>query len=254
MKLGVIGCGAIGNDVAQAADAMPEIEQIFLFDIQKEKAEQLAGKLRKAVVQPVVDFLASVDIVMEAASQQAVKEYAECVLKAGKDLIILSIGSLLDDNFRNSLMVIATEKKCKIYLPSGAVCGIDGIKAAQVVGIDQVTLVTTKSPRSLGMVTDKRKTLFDGFAKEAVQRFPKNINVAACLSLAGTGFKDTRVKIVTDPVTAHNSHRILAHGKFGRLRAEVENLPNPNNPQSSYMASLSAIACLRKIIEPLQIA
>jgi aspartate dehydrogenase len=82
----------------------------------------------------------------------------------------------------------------------------------------------------------------------------KNINVAACLSLAGIGFDETKVEIVADPVETRISHKILAHGKFGRLRAEVENMPNPNNPQSSYMASLSAIAVLKKIIDPIQIA
>jgi aspartate dehydrogenase len=254
MRLGIIGCGAIGSDVAKAADKMTEIDTIYLFDINKENSLVLADDLKKAVAKNVKEFLPDVDVVMEAASQRAVVEYAEMILQAGKDLIILSIGSLLDDDFRKRLMAIATEKKCKIYLPSGAVCGIDGIKAAQMAEIDQITLVTTKPPASLGIDTDKRQTLFDGYARDAIKKFPQNINVAACLSLAGTGFDNTRVKIVTDPVTANNSHRILAHGKFGRLRSEMENLPNPRNPRSSYMASLSAIACLRKIIEPLQIA
>ena len=82
---------------------------------------------------------------------------------------------------------------------------------------------------------------------------PENINVAASLSLAGVGFDKTKVEIVADPVATRNSHKILAHGKFGRLRAEVENMPNPNNPKSSYMASLSAVATLKKIINPIQI-
>ncbi len=254
MKLGIIGCGAIGSDVARAVDTMTEIDTLYLFDIKKDAAAKLAGEIKKAVVKNVGEFIPDVDAVMEAASQDAVVEYAEMVLGAGKDLIILSIGSLLDDDFRKRLMAIATEKKCKIYLPSGAVCGIDGIKAAQMAEVNQVTLVTTKPPASLGIKTDKRQTLFDGYARDAIIKFPRNINVAACLSLAGTGFDSTRVKIVVDPVTAYNSHRILAHGKFGRLRSEMENLPNPRNPKSSYMASLSAIACLRKLIEPLQIA
>lgn len=254
MRIGIIGCGAIGSDVTRAADKMTEIDKIFLFDIKKKAATTLANETKKAVVKNVDEFLPEVDAVMEAASQDAVVEYAEMILQAGKNLIILSIGSLLDDDLRKRLMQIATEKKCKIYLPSGAVCGIDGIKAAQMAEVNQVTLVTTKPPASLGIQTDKRQTLFDGYARDAILKFPRNINVAACLSLAGTGFDSTRVKIVVDPVTAFNSHRILAHGKFGRLRSEMENLPNPRNPKSSYMASLSAISCLRKLIEPLQIA
>jgi aspartate dehydrogenase len=86
-----------------------------------------------------------------------------------------------------------------------------------------------------------------------VKKFPSNINVAASLSLAGKGFRDTKVQIVADPVASRISHKILAHGKFGRLRVDLENMPNPNNPRSSYMASLSAIATLKRIIEPIQI-
>ena len=78
-------------------------------------------------------------------------------------------------------------------------------------------------------------------------------NVAANLSIAGIGFDDTEVQIVVDPVATRNSHKILAHGAFGRLRAEVENMPNPDNPGTSYLASLSAIATLKRILNPIQI-
>ena len=253
MKLGIIGCGAIGTDVGKAADEMDEIKCIYLFDINKTASKKLCGSLKKAEVKSVKDFLKDVDIVFEAASKGAVEDYAEDVVKEGKDLVIMSVGSLLDNKFRKRLEKIAREKKCKIYLPSGAVCGIDGILSASVDGIDEVTLVTTKPPESLGKKLDRRIILFDGYARDAVKKFPMNINVAASLSLAGIGFDKTKVEIVADPVVTRINHKILAHGKFGRLRAEVENMPNPNNPKSSYMASLSAIATLKRIVNPIQI-
>jgi aspartate dehydrogenase len=254
MKLGIIGCGAIGTDVAKAADKMKDIEKIYLFDINKETAEKLGVLLKKASVKPVNEFLADVDIVFEAASQQAVAQYGTTVLEAGKDLIIMSIGSLFDDTLRKKLENIARKQRRKIYLPSGAVCGIDGVLAASVEKLDSVTLVTTKPPASLGKSVEERTMIFEGTARDAVKQFPRNINVAACLSLAGVGFDETKVQIVADPMETRISHKILAHGRFGRLRAEVENMPNPNNPQSSYMASLSAIATLRRILDPIQIA
>ncbi len=113
--------------------------------------------------------------------------------------------------------------------------------------------MTTKPPASFGKSFDERTVLFEGNARDAVKEFPANINVAASLSLAGKGFDDTKVEIVADPVATRISHKILAHGAFGRLRVELENMPNPNNPGSSYMASLSAIATLRRIIAPIQI-
>jgi aspartate dehydrogenase len=254
MKLGIIGCGAIGTDVAKAADTMKDIEKIYLHDINKNAEEKLCKNLKKASIKPVNEFLEDVDVVFEAASQQAVTQYAVLVLEARKDLIIMSIGSLFDDTFRKKLENIARKHHRKIYLPSGAVCGIDGVLAASVEKLDSVTLVTTKSPASLGKSVEDRTMIFKGTAREAVKQFPRNINVAACLSLAGVGFDETKVEIVADPVETRINHKILAHGRFGRLRAEVENMPNPNNPQSSYMASLSAIAILRRILDPIQIA
>jgi len=253
MKLGIIGCGAIGSDVAKYADTMKEIEKIFLFDINEKKSKKLGKSIKKSEIKKVEDFLDEVDVVFEAASQKAVDEYAKKVLSSGKDMIIMSIGSLFDDDFRLKLEKLARENMCKIYLPSGAVCGIDGILSASIEELDEVTLVTTKPPEAIGKEFDRRTVVFEGTAREAVKKFPKNINVAANLSIAGIGFDKTKVEIVIDPVAKRNSHKILAHGKFGRLRAEVENMPNPNNPGSSYMASLSAIATLRKIINPIQI-
>jgi len=191
--------------------------------------------------------------VFEGASQEAVKEYAEQILQAGKGLILMSVGGLFDDDFRKKLKNVARKKQCKIYIPSGAVCGIDGILSASIGGLNEVTLVTTKPPSSLGKSLGERTVVFEGSARQAVKKFPQNINVAASLSLAGMGFDKTKVEIVADPVATRISHKILAHGTFGRLRVELENMPNPNNPGSSYMASLSAIATLKRIIDPIQI-
>lgn len=253
MNLGIIGCGAIGTDVAKAADKIKEVDKIYLFDLKIDAAEKLCNSLKKAEIKSVKEFINEVEVVFEAASKSAVEEYAEEILNAGKDFVIMSVGSLLDEEFRTKIEQVAKQKHCKIHLPSGAVCGIDGVLSASVDFIDEVTLVTTKPPESLGKKVDKRTIVFEGNAREAVKKFPMNINVAASLSIAGVGFDKTKVEIVADPVVTRISHKILAHGKFGRLRAEVENMPNPNNPKTSYMASLSAIATLKRIINPIQI-
>ena len=103
MNLGIIGCGAIGTDVALAADEMKEIEKIYLQDIDKKKAINLKKNLKKAEIKPVKEFLENVDVVFEAASQNAVDEYAMDILQAGKDFIIMSVGSLFDDKCRKEL-------------------------------------------------------------------------------------------------------------------------------------------------------
>jgi aspartate dehydrogenase len=253
MNLGIIGCGAIGTDVAKAAEKMDEIINIFLFDINKSASNKLSKIIKKSKVSSIENLIENVDIVFEGASQKAVQDYAEKILKSSKDLILMSVGSLFDDSFRVKLEKLARENRCKIYIPSGAIFGIDGLASASIGGLDEVTLVTTKPSQSLNGKFDKRTVLFEGNAREAVKKFPKNINVAASVSLAGAGFDKTTVEIVADPVATRIHHKILAHGRFGRLRAEVENMPNPNNPMSSYMASLSAIATLKRIISPIQV-
>ena len=178
MNLGIIGCGAIGTDVALAAEKMKEIENVFLFDINKKASGKLCDKVSKAEIKAVKDFLDKVDVVFEAASQQAVEEYTEQILRAGKDIVIMSVGILLDNKFKRKIEGIAREKQCKIYLPSGAVCGIDGLLSASVDEIDEVTLVTTKPPSSLGRKISKREIMFRGRAREAVKKFPMNLNMA----------------------------------------------------------------------------
>ena len=253
MNLGIIGCGAIGSDVAIAAETMEDINHVFFFDRDKKAEKRLEKKVTKAKVLSFEKMLTQADIIFESASQEAVKMYAEKILEQKKDLVIMSIGSLIDDSFRLGLERMAKKHGCKIYLPAGAVCGIDGILSASLDVIDKVTLVTTKPPKAFGKAFEKRTVLFRGNARDAIKQFPKNINVAANLSIAGIGFDNTLVEVVADPVATRNSHKILAHGRFGRLRAEVENMPNPNNPGSSYLASLSAIATLKRIINPIQI-
>ena len=254
MILGIIGCGAIGSDIALFADELDDIETIYLYDKVKEAENRLAGRIKKGrIARDIDELIERSDVVFECASQEAVYQYSEKVLRAGKDLVIMSIGALLDDELRERLVRIAKEKRCKIYLPSGALCGIDGISAARIGGLSEVTLVTTKPPESFGRKDEERVVLYHGPAREAVKLFPQNINVAACVSLAGIGSDKTEVKIVSDPVAARIHHKVLAHGRFGRLRAEVENMPNPKNPKSSYLASLSAMAILKRIIDPIQI-
>jgi len=145
-------------------------------------------------------------------------------------------------------------------LPSGAICGIDGIKSASVAGIDEITIETTKPPIGLeevryvtkqGIDFSKLKepvVVFHGAAKEAVTHFPKNVNIAACVSLAGIGFDKTKVKIIVDPAATRNQHRIVCRGRFGEFKCEVRNMPSMSNPKTSYLAALSAIATFKNVV------
>ena len=262
MRLGIIGCGAIGSTVAKAASQMPEVKKIKLLDKDTPPREALAKAIDATVYSPddVNKFLRGLDLVIEAASQEAVAQYGITVLRAGCDLMVLSVGALGSKDLFDSLMREASKRGLSIYVPSGAVAGMDGVFAAAQAGLGEVTLVSTKPPEGFkdapylidkgidlkGIVSPK--TLFEGPASEAVKAFPKNVNVAATLSLCGLGLEGTNVRIVADPEAVKNKHEILAKGAFGELRVEVQNVPSPQNPRTSYLAALSAIGCLKKII------
>jgi aspartate dehydrogenase len=200
------------------------------------------------------------DFIIEAASQEAVFLFAQTILEAGKDLLIMSVGALVDHDFRSNLERIARKNGVKIFLPTGAICAIDGLSSAAVSGIDEVSLISTKPPEAfkgvpyvekLNIDLDELKEstiLFEGTAAEAVKLFPKNVNVAATVSLAGIGFEKTKVTLIADPKTKQNHHRIMARGEFGTMEAAIDNLPFQKNPKTSRIAAQSAIAALRKIV------
>jgi aspartate dehydrogenase len=261
MKVGIIGCGFIGNTLANAIDGIDEIETLFLYDRNLSSSEGIASGLHKATpASSAQDLIDHADLVIEAASQSAVKEYALMVLEHGCDLMVMSVGALVDDDLWHKLQTSANKNGCKIYLPSGAICGIDGLKSASMAGIDEVTIETTKPPKGLeevryiskqGIDLSKLKeplTVFYGPAREAVKHFPKNVNIAACVSLAGIGFDKTNIRVIVDPATTRNQHQLICRGRFGEFRCVIKNMPSITNPKTSYLAALSAIATLKKIV------
>jgi aspartate dehydrogenase len=260
MRVTILGCGAIGGTLAKALQKMGGITEVVLFDIHADKADALASDVPKArCAATLAEAISGGDLVVEAANQDAVVEFLPLALEAGKDVLVLSVGALLNYEFRNRCRDIAASKGRKIYIPSGAVSGIDGLCAADEGDIDEVILMSYKPPAAFeGAEYFKKrgidltkintpKVVFDGWAREAVKLFPKNINVAATISLAGVGFEKTRVKLVVDPGATKNTHRLIVKGKFGEIEAWTRNEPFPSNPRTSYLAALSAISAIKKI-------
>lgn len=213
----------------------------------------------------IEELLHSVDLVIESASQNAVRLFVPRALEAGCDVMILSVGALADEELRKNLFRLAQQNNCKLYFPSGAVVGIDGINSASAAEISSVTLTTRKPPSGLAGAPyvvckgielekiEKETLLFEGSASEAVKAFPANVNVAATISLAGIGFERTKVRVIADPALSRNVHEITVEGEFGKFFTRVENLPSPENPKTSYLAALSAISTLKKIMNPVKI-
>jgi len=265
LKVGLIGCGSIGTIISEAIDkgTVGDVELTAVYDIYREKAERLVTKLtKKPVIAASADELIKrkdVHLVIEAASQTAVKQYALRALEEDKDLMVMSAGALIDEDLYEQILSHAERRGRKVYVPSGAIVGLDNIKSAAIGEIFEVTLTTKKPPLSfegapfiksrkidLGSVKEPL-LLYEGPAREAVKLFPNNVNVAASLSLAGVGADKTKVRIITDPGVKEIMHEIHVRGEFGELETKTVNKPFPNNPKTSYIAALSAIATLKKI-------
>ena len=260
-QIGLLGCGAIGTQIALAIDTgkIPAI-LTHIYDDSKEKSFSLVEKLQnKPEIVENAHLLSSnsVDIVVEAASQDAVKDSALSILQNKKDLMIMSVGALLDESIYDILSDACKDFKKTIYLPSGAIAGLDGLKSIKD-ELESVSITTTKHPRSLKGAKffetseinldsiNSPIVIFDGTARDAVSLFPANINVAALVSLSGIGSDKTSVKIIADPNTDKNTHHIEATGKSGKMIFTIENIPDPQNPKTSRLAILSAIETLRK--------
>lgn len=204
------------------------------------------------------------EVVVEAASHDAVREHVEALLSSGIAVIVLSGGALCDDDLRARLERAAAKHRALLYLPSGGIGGLDALKAACAAGVDEVSIAVTKPPAAwkgipyverLKIDLDKLTgpvTLFDGSAREGVPHFPANVNIAAVLALAGIGFDRTRLKVVADPALKFNTHFITIRGKTGTINLRFESVPSPDNPKTAMLACYSALAAIRQFGSPVR--
>jgi len=280
MKAGLIGCGVIGTELAKFIDNNKDIELIGITDTDETKIDNLKGILKNNQPETLDtnSLIEKSELIIEAASGEVAKELLNKVADKDKKAMFMSTGGLIDSS------ELLKNSKAKIYLPSGAIAGIDGIKSASVGKIKSITLTTTKHPEGLKDAPyvvenninlsemTKKTIIFKGSVDEAVKGFPKNINVAATLSLA-SNFKMSeiakkaisehaqepkvldklKIKIIADPKIKTNTHEIKVVGESGKIKTKTENIPSPSNPKTSYLAVLSGIATLKQITEKVRV-
>ncbi len=261
MRITIVGCGTIGSKLAKAADKMDEVKRIYLIDIVKTKAEELASQLKKAiVVESVEDELYHCDLVIEAARQDAAKEILLKTASRGVDIMVTSVGALVGDDFREMVFEKARSCDAHIFIPSGALFGTDGLRAASNDELAQVSLEFTAGKSSLAHVEylekkgidinaiDSPTEMFRGTARDAVKLFPRNVNIAATVAILGVGFDKTEVVIIFDPAAETNNYVLTVEGRFGKAVSKTSNVYAPDSPSTSNLSSLSAIAALKRIV------
>ncbi|HSE77101.1 MAG TPA: aspartate dehydrogenase [Alphaproteobacteria bacterium] len=258
------GYGAIGEAVARRLDA--GVEGLKLVGISARdiaKAESRVAKLKRPVPVVRVDKLAELaDIVVECAPVAAFLDIARPALAAGRVFMPLSVGALLSNP---DLIDLARKTGGRIIVPTGAIVGLDAVRAAAEGTIVSAKIVTRKPPAGLagapylverGIALENLQTplkVFDGSAREGAKGFPANVNVAAALSLAGIGPDRTRLEVWADPTLTRNVHRIEIDADSARLSMQIENIPSADNPRTGRITALSVVAALRGLVAPLKV-
>lgn len=247
IRIGLLGCGNVGHIIAKYKG---NFEIVALFDKVKDHAAKLASEVGVAPSDDFSSFISGdFDIVVEAASVEAVMYYGKEILLHGKDLVVMSVGALSDSQFLNELVETARSHERRIHVPSGAIFGLDNLKIGKISEISRLLLRTTKSPASLDLKPTERKLIFSGKAHECIRGFPKNTNVSVAISLA-TG-QEADVELYVDPSVDRNVHEIFVEGEFGDAYIRIRNVRSPDNPATSYLAALSILTLLESIDNPL---
>ena len=262
-RVAIAGFGAIGKVVAAALDRGLDglaLTAVSARDLGRAEAA-MAGFARPVPVLPLARLGEEAEIVVECAPAAVLREIAEPALAAGRTLMVLSCGALLD-NF--GLVELARKNGGRVMVPTGALLGLDAVQAAAQGEVARIHMVTRKPPNGLDgapyllahgiSVADlaEAKRVFAGTAREAAKGFPANVNVAAALALAGIGPDRTTIEIWADPAVTRNTHRIEVEADSVRLAMQIENVPS-ENPKTGRLTPLSVIALLRKLASPLAI-
>ncbi|CAM3306840.1 aspartate dehydrogenase [Nosocomiicoccus ampullae] len=245
MNIGLIGAGAIGRFLLNHMKSQDNLHVTSILVRDEEKYHYLVDEYNVELYTNLNDFLKSnIDIVVEAANVEAVKYYLKDVLNI-KDMMVISIGAFSD----TSLLEDVKENQHKLYLPSGAVGGLDLIQNVKTLEhLNSVTLTTTKPAASLlDDEVSEPTVVFEGVAKDAIDKFPKNMNVSIILSLAGLGIDETKVRLIADPNATKNTHHVKIEGEFGEATIEIKNNPLKENPKTSALAALSVLSTLERI-------
>jgi aspartate dehydrogenase len=262
--VGIAGLGAIGGVVARRlAAGIPglRLEAVAVRDTAKARAWLEANRIEADIV-PLAELPRRCDVVVECLPPARFAEAAAPVIEAGKIFVPLSVGTLLA---HVDLVERARETGARILVPTGALLGLDAVRAAAEGEIRSVRMVTRKPPKGLegaphlvannisvaGLTAPLR--VFSGTAREGARGFPANVNVAAALSLAGIGADATQLEIWADPSATRNMHTIEVESDSARFTMSIEGIPTPENPRTGKLTALSVIALLRGLTATMRI-
>lgn len=266
IRVGIVGCGAIGSRIAASIhnELKTSYQLTGLYDINLKKSQTLEKKLalKNCAKSSLDELIQGCDLVVEAVNARDTRGIISAALRSKKHILAMSVGKLLK---ASALFRLATHNRCALLLPSGAIAGVDALKAASLGKITHITLTTRKPPSGLSnnpyltsrgidlSKISKETVLFEGSVDDAVKFFPQNINVAATIALASQSKPRITIRIITSPDFQTNSHQVELKGDFGSITTRTDNVVCPDNPKTSYLAVLSGIQTLKQFSEGLKI-
>jgi aspartate dehydrogenase len=264
LRVGIVGFGTIGAAVARALDA--GIDGLALVGVHTRTPAKalatLAGFAHPVPVVALTELVECADVIVDCAPVAGFARLAQAALGAGRTLVTVSGAALLD---HAEFVDLARARGGRIILASGAILGLDALRAAALGTIHSVRMVTRKPPRALAgspyLVTHgidvgglrEPLRVFSGTAAEGARGFPSNVNVAAAIGLAGIGADATTLEIWADPQVSRNSHEISVEADSARFTMRIENIPSANNPATGRITALSVIATMRRLVSPLTV-
>ena len=263
-KVGIGSLGTVGYAVAKRLDE--GINGLMLNAVSARDtgraAERIAGFRKKPKVVPLGSLASDCDVVVECAPADLFMRIAEPAVRTGRVFVPISVGALLE---QPALVEMARQSGARIIVPSGALLGLDAVRAAAEGEIYSVRMVTRKPPRGLEGAPhlldngidvsslDVPKLVFRGNARQGAAGFPANVNVAAALGLAGVGPDRTELEIWADPTVTTNTHHIIVESDSARFELKIDNVPTDENPRTGRLVAKSVVATLRRLTAPLTV-
>lgn len=264
LKVAVAGLGAVGLPLARWLDDGQD--RLALHAVSARDHEGASRKVAAFRTPPPIrdlDVLCDgADVVVEGLPPELFRPLAERVLGQGLILVPLTVTQLI---LHMDLIDLAESTGARIIVPTGAILGLDAVRAAAKGEVRSVTMMTRKPPAGLintphvleqGIdLTDLQEPLklYEGAVRDAAQKFPANVNVSVALALAGIGLDRTRYEIWADPGVSRNTHVIEVEADSTRFRMEIAGVPSEGNPATGRLTPLSAIAALEGLVSTLKI-
>lgn len=256
LRIGLLGFGAIGKRVAEAS-AAGTLAGITLVTalVRTPRAADGDGAALDITHDPDWFFRYRLDVVVEGAGHQAVRDHAVRVLESGADLYVTSVGAFTDTALLDRVVQAAEANGCRVYLPSAGIGGLDMLSSLAQGGLDEAVITVRKDPESwkgtpaetmvdLDALTQPR-VVFDGSVREGAKLYPQNVNISAATALAGIGLDRTRVVIIADPTITTHICEIVARGPLGSMRFVEDLVPSPENRKTSTLVGHAIVKTLR---------